>query len=149
VLLISTVVGTSSRILYENNCFIILSHDRSGYRRGFGLMTDSLDSLIQRVTTPYSTLLHTHTHTHTHTIVFTVTSSLPLLGSDFQKRTFPSSEFPNGPQPQLPAPNRNSSQRLILSSSLPHSLIHFGTDRIESTVPLLLFTGRCLLTAFT
>jgi hypothetical protein len=31
----------------------------------------------------------TITHTHTHTLVSTVMSSLPLLGSGFQWRTFP------------------------------------------------------------
>jgi hypothetical protein len=43
-------------------------------------------SLIQLVTTLYSSLLHTHTHTHT--LVSRVTSSLTLLGSGFQRRTF-------------------------------------------------------------
>jgi hypothetical protein len=32
--------------------------------------------------------------THTHTLVFTFTSSLPLLGSGFQWRTFPFVWFP-------------------------------------------------------
>jgi hypothetical protein len=32
--------------------------------------------------------LHLHTHTHTHILVSTVTSSLPLLGSGFQRWTF-------------------------------------------------------------
>jgi hypothetical protein len=48
------------------------------------------DSLIQRVTTIFII---------THKLVFTVTYSLPLLGSGFLWRTFPSSEFPNGPRP--------------------------------------------------
>jgi hypothetical protein len=46
----------------------------------------------------------------THTLVPTVTSSLPLLGSGFQRRTF----LPLGsravPVPQLPASNSNDSQ---------------------------------------
>jgi hypothetical protein len=38
---------------------------------------------------------------HTHT-TSTVTSYLPLPGSDVQRRTFPSCAFPNNPVPQLP-----------------------------------------------
>jgi hypothetical protein len=45
--------------------------------------SDLQDSLIQRVATLYSTVLHTHTP------VATVTSSLPLRGSGFQHQTFP------------------------------------------------------------
>jgi hypothetical protein len=41
------------------------------------------------MTALYNSPLHTHTHTHTHT------SSPPLLGSGFQRRTFP---FPLGSQ---------------------------------------------------
>jgi hypothetical protein len=37
------------------------------YRRVLDSKPDSLDSLILRVTTLYSSLLHTHTHTHTDT----------------------------------------------------------------------------------
>jgi hypothetical protein len=57
------------------------------YRRVFDWWSNLLDSLIQCMTTLYSTLLHTHTHTHA--LVFTVISSLPLLGSSFQWWTFP------------------------------------------------------------
>jgi hypothetical protein len=37
-----------------------------------------MHSLIECVTTLYSSLLDTHTHTHTHTLVFTVISSLAV-----------------------------------------------------------------------
>jgi hypothetical protein len=50
----------------------------SDYRRVLDWWPNLLHILIQRVPTLYSSLLHTHT------LVFTVTSSLPLLGSGFQ-----------------------------------------------------------------
>jgi hypothetical protein len=56
--------------------------------------------------------------TVTHKLVFTVTSSLPLLGSGFQRRTFLPCGFPNSPRPQVPASPINSSQRLNRSGSL-------------------------------
>jgi hypothetical protein len=37
----------------------------------------------------YSAWLHFQIYCYTHTPVFTVTSSLPLLGSGFQRQTFP------------------------------------------------------------
>jgi hypothetical protein len=45
----------------------------SDYGRVLEWWSDLLDSLIQGVTTLYSSLLHTHTHTHTtvHSNVFT------------------------------------------------------------------------------
>jgi hypothetical protein len=46
--------------------------------------------------------------TITHTLVSTVTSSLLLLGSGSQRRTFHSSGFLNGPRSQLPGSNSNS-----------------------------------------
>jgi hypothetical protein len=49
----------------------------------------------QRVTILHNSLLNTNTHTHTHTLVFTVTSLLSLLGSEFQQRTFPFSGLTN------------------------------------------------------
>jgi hypothetical protein len=60
------------------------------------------------------------TVTHIHTLVPTVTSSLSLLGSGFQRRTFHFLRFPNCPRPQLPASNSNSSQGLNRNSSLTH-----------------------------
>jgi hypothetical protein len=52
--------------------------------RGFLFMAGLLDFLIQRVTN-----FTVHCYTHIHTLVFTVTYSLPFLGSGFQPRTFP------------------------------------------------------------
>jgi hypothetical protein len=43
---------------------IILSRVGSGYRRLLGWWPDLLDSLTQRVTTLYSTLLHTNVYSH-------------------------------------------------------------------------------------
>jgi hypothetical protein len=57
----------------------------SDYRRVSVWWSDLFDILIQQVI--YFTVhCYTHTHTHTHTSVSTVTSSLPLLGSGFQRR---------------------------------------------------------------
>jgi hypothetical protein len=54
-----------------------------------------------------------------HTVVSTVTSSLPLLISGLQWRTFLLvCGFTNYPRPQLPVSHSNGSQKLILSSSL-------------------------------
>jgi hypothetical protein len=60
----------------------------SDYRRGLDWWLDLLHTLIQ-LTTLYSSLSHTHTHTHTHTLVSTVTSSQPLFGIGYRRRTFP------------------------------------------------------------
>jgi hypothetical protein len=56
--------------------------------------------------------------TTTHTLVSTVTSSLPLLGSGFQRRTFPFFWAPELSRSQLPASNSSSLQWLSPSSSL-------------------------------
>jgi hypothetical protein len=51
---------------------------------GFGLLTKFVGFFdTQRMTTLYSTLLHTHT------LVSKVMYSLPLLGSGFQRQMFP------------------------------------------------------------
>jgi hypothetical protein len=54
---------------------------------GFGLMTrfNAHFDTARDYTLQFTV---THARTHTHTLVFTVTSSLPLLGSGFQRRTF-------------------------------------------------------------
>jgi hypothetical protein len=65
---------------------------------------DLLDSLIQRATI-LCTLLHTHTP------VSTVTSSMPLFGSGFQRWTFPFFwVLEPSALPPLPASYSNSSQ---------------------------------------
>jgi hypothetical protein len=71
------------------NDFSIYCHSfmEYGYRWVLDWWSNLLDSLIQHMTKLYSTLLHTHTHAHTQ--VFTIMSSLPLLGSSFQWWTFP------------------------------------------------------------
>jgi hypothetical protein len=84
--------------------------------------SDLLDSLIQRVTALYNSILHTHTHTHVHKMVSTVTSSLRCLVTAFIGGSSPSSGFQNYPRPHLPAPNSNSSQRLNRNSPLTNSL---------------------------
>jgi hypothetical protein len=67
---------------------------------------DLLDTLLQHVTTLYSSLLHTHTHKHAHTH----TQQCPLsclhchcLVATSNGRHYPSSGFPNCPQLQLTA----------------------------------------------
>jgi hypothetical protein len=101
------------------------------YRRVLDWWPDLLDSLIQRVTTLYSSLLHTHTHTHTH--VSTVTSSLPLRGNGFQCRTF---RFLWVSEPSPTAVSESiSSQRLNRSSS--HSVTpHWLTATVKVKVIL-------------
>jgi hypothetical protein len=88
------------------------------YTGVFDWWPDLLDSLIQHVTTLYSSLLHTHIP------VFTVTSSMLLLGSGFNGLRSPSSGFPNCPRAQLPASKSSSSQRLSLNSSPTKLLTH-------------------------
>jgi hypothetical protein len=65
---------------------------------------DLLDSLIQRVTTLYSSLLHIHTSLYSH-----VFNSRCLVAASNGGRS-PSSGFPNYPRPQLQASNSNSEQ---------------------------------------
>jgi hypothetical protein len=99
---------------------------------GFVLMTGFIELF-------YTGRDNTLEFTITHTLVSTVTSSLPLLGSGFQRRSSPSSGFPNCPRPQLPASNSSSSQRLSTNTPLSHSptnSIHL--NRTNSTVCLLI-----------
>ncbi|PNF33963.1 hypothetical protein B7P43_G04650 [Cryptotermes secundus] len=72
---------------------------------GFELMTQ----FIANFDTSHD---YTLQFTITHTLVSTVTSSLLLLGSASNGGHFPSSGFLNCPEPQLQAPNTNSSPRL-------------------------------------
>jgi hypothetical protein len=62
----------------------------------------------------YIYILHASVHSH----VFTSR----CLVAAFNGERSPSSGFTNGPRPQLPASNSNSSQQLNLSSSLTNSL---------------------------
>jgi hypothetical protein len=55
----------------------------------------------------YSAWLHCTKHCYPP-IVSTITPWLPLLGSGFQLRTFPSSGLPNCPRPQLSASHSNN-----------------------------------------
>jgi hypothetical protein len=95
----------------------------SDYRRGLDWWSDLLDSLIQRVTTLYSSLLHTHT------LVSTATSSLPLRGSGFQQRTFPFLCVPE--LSPASATGHNGWTSAVLS--LPEKLSHTQTKWLNST----------------
>jgi hypothetical protein len=77
------------------------------YRRVLGWWSDLLDSLIQRVTTLYTSLLHT--------LVSTVTSSLPLLGSGFQRWT-EHQQFSNW---DSQSQNQSQSQSYFTTGGLP------------------------------
>jgi hypothetical protein len=70
-----------------------------------------LDSLIQCVTTPHDSLLHTCTSVHSHVFISR------CLVAAFNGGRFLSADFPNYFRPQLPS-HSNSSQRLTLSSSM-------------------------------
>jgi hypothetical protein len=71
---------------------------------------------------------YTFQFTITHRLVLWVCYCLhwPLLGSGFQRRTFPFPWVPNGSQPQLPSSNSNNSQRLSPSSS--HQATNYATE---------------------
>jgi hypothetical protein len=91
--------------------------------------------------------------TITHTLASAVTFSLQLLGSGFQRRTFPLLWVPNCPRRQLPASNSNSSHRLNPRSSLNAAanwswLKHLGTDSIENVSSLLLCSLVAVETCF-
>jgi hypothetical protein len=62
-----------------------------------------------------STITHTHTIVHSHVS----TSRFSVAASNGGRP--PSSAFPNCPQPQLPASNSNSSQRLNRSCPVTNS----------------------------
>jgi hypothetical protein len=135
-----------------------------------------LDSLIQCVTRFYISLLHTHT------LMSTVMSSLPLLGSGFQRWAFPFLWVPelsqasaiSFQQQQLtttetqqlsdcqlvllitsrhgPSRKHRSSVavQLLLSYGITYSIFACAsicTDCAENTIPLLLVTARCVVTA--
>jgi hypothetical protein len=74
---------------------------------------------VQRVTAFYCSVLHTRA------LISTLTS-LPLLGSGFQRRMFPPSGFPNYFRTQLPHFNSNSSPRLNPLTQLSNLLLRLG-----------------------
>jgi hypothetical protein len=81
--------------------------------------------------------------TITHTLVSTVMSSVPLLGSGFQRQA-----LPNCARPQEPASNSNSSQRLNPIKSLTHynsKSKSLGQSVLEERTRLGLTTKRLLL----
>jgi hypothetical protein len=107
-------------------------------------------------TVHYYTHTHTHTHTSVHSHVFTSRCSVAASNSGHSS----SSGFPNYLRAQLPANHSTSSRQLNLSSSLVDYLTNQLTqlteltphrlsckDSTKNTVPLLLFTDRCLVTA--
>jgi hypothetical protein len=128
-------------------CFINIVTWYIGYRLVLDWWPDLLDSSIQCVTTTCKSPLHT------------VTSSLPLLDSDFQRRTFPFLWVPELPQCHSYQLLTATAHKDWTSAALwlthqptqftPHvpCFQHLGVDRTEHAVPLLLFTGRCLVTA--
>jgi hypothetical protein len=79
-----------------------------------------------------SAWLHFTIHTHT-----TVQSRfhLPLFGSGFQRRTFPSSGFPNYPRPQLPHQQLTTTEPQTFSNSLIDWLTRSLTNQQNSTQP--------------
>jgi hypothetical protein len=86
--------------MFARSTVLINATCKSDYRRRFGLMTGFIGLFgTQRVTTLYMSLVHT--------LVATATSSLPFLGSGFQRRS-PYSGFPYYPGLQLPASHSNS-----------------------------------------
>jgi hypothetical protein len=105
---------------FNGNKGVLIYCFECDYRRVLDWWSHLFYFLIQRVTTLYSSLLHTqiHTHTQTHTTVFSSRCSVAASNSGQP----PSSGFPNYVRPQLPASHSNSSQRLHISSSLTHSL---------------------------
>jgi hypothetical protein len=75
------------------------------------------------------------THTHVHKLAPTVTSSLPLLGKGFQRRSFPSSGLPNYSRPQPTASHSNSYQRLCHDNPLTNLLTHQPTPHSIKSKP--------------
>jgi hypothetical protein len=92
--------------------FTVLSRD-SDSRRGFDWRLDLLHTLIQRVTTLYSSLLRTHcpqSRLHWRCLVAASNGGRSA-----------SVRFPNWPRPQLPVSHSNSLQGLNPSCSLTYS----------------------------
>jgi hypothetical protein len=87
----------------------------------------------------YSAWLHftVHCYTHIHQCPQSRLHCRCLVAASNDGR-FPSSEFPNGPRPHLPAFHSNSSQ-LNRSSSLTNSLTHRLTNRLKSQIRFLPF----------
>jgi hypothetical protein len=115
-----------------------LSREWSDYRRVLDWWSDLLDSLIQRVITLYSSLLHTHAHINDNSHVFSSRYVVAVSNSG----RYPSFGFPSCPRAQLPGTHSTSSLQLNPSgyktaTSNLSSLEHLGTDHIENTVCLL------------
>jgi hypothetical protein len=108
------------------------------YKRVLDWWWDSLDSLIQCVTTLYSSLLHTHARTSVHSHVCTSRCSVAnSIGGHSL-----SSGFRNYCWPQLSASNSKNSQRPNLNSSLTGSVTHQQTLFTNSTDSVMLITSR-------
>jgi hypothetical protein len=104
----------------------------------------------------YSTCLHlqfTIAHARTHSLSLSsvyshvFTSCCPEVSSS--GGCSHSSEFPNYPQPQLPASHSNSSQQLNLSSSLTSWLTQSLTNQLNSTDQLTLTNCPAYVLAWT
>jgi hypothetical protein len=108
------------------------------YRRVLDWWSDLLNSLIQRVTTLSSSVLHTHA------LVFIVFTSRCSVAASNGRRS-PSSGFPNCPWPQLPASHSNSSQWPDLSSSPTNSLTDLVTHQSNHSTLLNRLTLTVLL----
>jgi hypothetical protein len=108
-------------------CFLIYCSNFSDYRWILDWWPGLLYSLIQCMTTLYSSLLHPHwclqSQLHWHCLVAASSGGHS-----------PSFGFPNCPRPQLPASHSNSSQQLNPSSYLTHSL----TDQLTAKLLLAL-----------
>jgi hypothetical protein len=92
----------------------------------------------------YSAWLHFTVQTHTHTLESTVTSSLPLLGSGFQRRTFPFLWVPE--QSLASATSLNPRGYLTLTQSLTtlaNSVTHQPTPLHWLTPLQWLLTNLC------
>jgi hypothetical protein len=77
----------------------------SDYRRSLDWWLDLLKNLILRVTTFYSWLLHAHRYPQSRL-------HCRCMIAAFNSGLYPPSEFPNCSQPQLPASDSSSAQRL-------------------------------------
>jgi hypothetical protein len=135
----SFVKSTPYQKLFQIYC-IKLSRVWSDYRRGLNWCLDLLRSLI------HNSWLHFTGYCYTQTLVSTVTSSLPLLGSGFQRRKSTSCEFPNYPRPQLLVSHSNSSQQRSPRSYLTNSLTRLQW-LIDSRLALISHQTPTFLTA--
>jgi hypothetical protein len=122
----------------------ILSLVWVGLQTGFGLWIGFIDSLIQRVTRLYNSVLHTYTHISVYSHVFTSRCSVAA----YNGARCPSSGFPNYPRASVTSFSQNKLPTTELQQSFNYQLSDWVTHQPTYTTQLTGWTLTNLLITY-